>query len=240
MARRSVFGKVMDKGAGFSFLFFLFFMMSTLPILALFVVSLARFNLPGIALALVFGGILVRDMLQEDLFVLCRDMAVLNLTLWFRLGVFNVFQQQFMTGASGLLAYVLLAPYAIISGLLVFYLLRKADGTRKRVLSGGVAVSTMIAVIMAVSGGILDALRTLSETVAETTGSGWLSSVNPSAYHPFIGFLVLLVVFNAPFLHYYLKGRRRWDLWWYALPVGIYFLLFGAWSILKVILLAGL
>ncbi|MBW2982793.1 hypothetical protein KY327_00655 [Candidatus Woesearchaeota archaeon] len=240
MARRkSVFGKVMDKGAVFSFLFFLFLMMSALPILALLVVSLGRGNLPGIVLALVFAGILVKDVKVGDLFVLCRDLAVLNLTLWFLLGFFSVVQA-FMEGASGFLTYALLAPYAIISGLLIFYFLHKADGDRRKVVLGGVAVSTMMAVISAINGAVLEAVRSLSEEVAETTGVGVVTALNPLDYSPFLAFLLLLVVFNVPFVIYYLKGRRRRDLWWYALPVGVYLVLFGVWSFLKDILLAGL
>lgn len=240
MARKKgVFGRVLDKGAGFSFLFFLFLMMSALPILALFVVSLGRGNLPGIALALMFAGVLVKDVKVGDLFILCRDLAVLNLTLWFLLGFFSVVQA-FMEGASGVLTYALLAPYAVISGLLVFFLLHKADGDRRRVLLGGVAVSTMMAAISAINGAVLEAVRSLSEEVAETTGAGVVTALNPSGYSPFLAFVLLLVVFNVPFVLYYLKGRRRRDLWWYVLPVVTYAVLFGLWTLFQDALLAGL
>lgn len=238
--KKRIFAQVMDKGSGFSFVFFLFFMMSFLPIIMLFFASLYQKNLPGIALALVFGAVLVKDMKQRKLFELCRDMAVLNLTLWFLLGFFTLIQG-LTTGLPGILAYLLLVPYALISGYLVFFLLSRADRNREKVLRGGLAVSTMMAIISAINGAIMHALRAVSTQVEQlvlTNGTTpMVAQAIPRFQDPHLSFLLVLVLFNIPFVVYYLaKGNKHRGLWWYLLPVGVYALLTGVWNFLKSIM----
>ncbi|MBD3209492.1 hypothetical protein GF367_03665 [Candidatus Woesearchaeota archaeon] len=238
--RKSVFGQAMDRGPGFSFVFFLFFMMSFLPLALLFVLSLFSYNLPGLALALVMGAVLVRDVRLRRLFSLCRDMAVLNMTLWFLLGFFSLMQTLF-TAWSGALTYVLLAPYAVISGYLVYYLLSRSERDEKRVFRGGIAVSTMIAVISAINGAIGNAMNILRERVIDAAESGVVEGVagalSPSTHNPHLAFLLVLVIFNIPFARQYLKKRHRRGLLLYVIPLMAYALLAGIWSLTKGFLL---
>ena len=226
----------MDKGPVFSFVFFFFFMMSALPIPLLFFLSLAANQLFGAALAVTFATILIADFRQRDLFRVCRDLAVLNLTLWLLLGFFSLIEG-FATALPGILSYLLLAPYALISGFLVFYLLSRADKKPLRVLKGGVAVSTMIAVISAINGAIMHLMRLASQEAEQLIPSNGLVPmvVNtiPRFTNPHLSFLLVLALFNLPFIFYYLrKSSTRNGLWWYLVPIITYALFAGAWTLI--------
>lgn len=239
-AKKSIFTQVMDNGGLYSFFFFLFFMMSAVPIVLFFFFSLVSGNLPGIVLAMVFAAILVRDFLQKNLFHTVRDMTILNMTMWFLLGFFTFIQQLF-AGLQSIFVYILLTPYAIISGYLVFYLLSKTSESKETIVKGAVAISTMMAVVSAVNGAILAAFRIMSETItssqlAESTGIyAIVERFSWQGHNPHIAFLVLLLVFNIPFVSYYLKNtkKNRRALYWYAVPVLTYVLLQGAWQLLR-------
>jgi len=243
--KESVFKQVMARGSLYSFLFFLFFMMSAIPIFLFFFVSLFSTNLPGIALALVFAAIIIRDFRQKNLFNTVRDITILNMTMWFLLGFFTFIQQLFASLQS-IFVYVLLAPYAIVSGYLVFYLLSKTDEKQKTIIKGAVAVSTMIAVVSAINGAILAAFRSMSETLANSD-IGELTGIYKiverfswEGHNPHIAFLVLLIVFNIPFVWSFVKRAKKNDravLYWYLLPLAAYALLQGAWQIIKSLLL---
>ena len=215
MSKKSVFRQALEKGSMFSFVFFLFFMMSTLPLILLFVISLAKKNLPGIALSLVFRAILARDIKVKNLYGMCRDMAVLNLTLWFLLGFFSLIIG-FLGSAQGVFGYVFLLPYAMISGYFVFYLLKKSSKHPWDVLMGAVTVSTMMAVVSAINGAIMSALTLLSERLAELeseVGVSIISRFSMGSFNQHIAFIGILIFFNLPFILYYYNNAKQIKLW---------------------------
>jgi hypothetical protein len=235
----NVFRQALDKGGWFSFLFFAFLMTSAIPLLLLFLGVLATGKIVGLVVVALFGGLLARQVVRKDLFGLCREMAILNLTLWFLLG-FITFFHKLVESTPWYIAYIGLAPYALISGYLVFYLFSSAAQDKSRILRGGVAVSTMMAFISAVNGVAINYLAIISERVAEA-GTGAASKVAgvvaQKMHDPSIGFAITLVFFNLPFLRHYLKGERRKDLFLYLIPIFLYLTLTGAWYALKNVLL---
>lgn len=242
VSSKSVFAQALERGGFFSFLFFLFFMMCVLPIFLLFVVALIRWHLWALLISLLLIGILVYDFRRRDLFVMSRDMVILNMTLWFLLGFFAFIRQLFV-GAPVFLTYALLVPYALVSGGFVFYLLSKAQPfDHVRILRGGVAISVIIALISAVNGAIIDALVTFSEQVKQMPlvdqASAALPTISLEMFNPHVAFLLVLVIFNIPFLFFYWKGDRRKDLWLYAVPVAVYVMLSLTWRFVAGILLA--
>ncbi|MBN1275784.1 hypothetical protein JXA12_05870 [Candidatus Woesearchaeota archaeon] len=247
MAEESVFRQAAAKGAVFSFVFYLFLMMSALPIIMLFFGSFVTWNPAGLILPLLFGAILARDIKTKNLFRTCRDMAVLNLTMWFLLGLFPLLQS-FMAGASGMGFYLLLLPYGIISGYLVYYLLSRADGKRpRRVLWGGVAVSTMMAAISAINGAVTSAINELNERLVGLVatggeaGSPFISSFGSISLNPHLSFLIVLVLFNVPFIRYYWKrGKGKQLFLAYLIPIAVYLALTGIWFAVKDLLLGAI
>lgn len=240
MARR-VFLQALEKGAGFSFVFFLFFMMTSIPIVLLLIGSLTKGNLPGLALALVFAAVIAKDLYRRRLFETCRDMAVLNLTLWFLLGFFSLVQG-LNADLPSYLSYLLLAPYAILSGFLVHYLLSRAESDHRRVLLGGVIVSTMIAVISAINGAIISAMHDVTaqtqQLVDANGATAFLPDVVPSFSNPHLSFLLVLILFNIPFINRYVrKSDEKRGLWWYLLPLAVYAVLMLTWQYIKPLLL---
>ena len=230
--RASVFRQTLEKGSLFSFVFYLFFMMSFLPLILLFVISVIKGNLPGITLALLFGGILVRDIKLRNLHHLCRDMAVLNLTLWFLLGFFSLIIG-FVQTLPGVFGYIFLAPYAIISGYFVFYLLKRSSKEPWDVLTGGVTVSTMIAVVSAINGAISSALAHLPAYLA-AHGIEVIFTFSMGSFNQHVAFAGLLVLFNVPFVRYYWKqAKTKRGFLLYVIPVATYFLLSGLWALVK-------
>lgn len=240
MAAKSIFRQGMDKGAIFSFLFFLFFIMAAVPILVLFFISLRATNLPGIVLAMVLGGILVHDLRRRDLFVFCRDMIILNATLWFLLGLLSLVKQLF-AGLPPYVTYLLLVPYAAISGLFVFTLLKQSEPKqdRERLLKAGVAISSIIAVVSAVNGAMLATLDLLVQKAGSVTpvGQGLLQHLSLRLHNPHVAFVIVIVLFNISFLKHYLKGKRRMGLFYYLFPLATYLVLIGLWQALKGLLL---
>lgn len=241
MVVKSIFAQVMRRGELYSFVFFMFFIMSVVPLAVLFFTSVGSYNPAGIALVFVLGGILYHDFHNRRLFSLCRDMVLLNVTLWFLLGFFS-FIQQFSRGG-GFLTYVFLIPYAVVSGFAVFYLFKGAERKKEVVLKGAVAVSSMIAVVSAINGALLDATRFLFDHLQALEQKGvvqLLLRLNEHTHNPHIAFAVVFVLFNIPFVRFYLKGHRRGDLCLYFFPVGVYVVLAGLWWFVRDLLLQSL
>lgn len=238
LMNKRIFVQVMERGPWFSFVFFMFFMMSFLPIIMLFFASLYQKNLLGIVLALVLGAVLARNMKRRKLYEFCRDMALLNLTLWFLLGFFSLIEGIVAT-LPGILAYILLIPYALISGYLNFYLLSRANKKREKVLYAGIAVSTMIAIISAISGAIMHVLRVASEQSKQIISSNgntpMITKIIPEFQNPHLSFILVLILFNIPFIVYYFKkGKTKpYRLLWYLIPICAYILLVVLWNLFK-------
>ncbi len=191
-------------------------------------------------MAMLFVAILIRDFRQRNLFHMVRDMTILNMTMWFLLGFFTFIQQLFVHLQS-IFVYILLAPYAIISGYLVFYLLSNTGENKETIVRGAVAISTMIAVVSAVNGAILTAFRIMSQTVA-SSNLGELTGIyvlverfSWQGHNPHLAFLILLVIFNIPFFTYYIRASKKpyTALYWYAVPILTYVLLQGAWQLVR-------
>lgn len=233
---KSVFGQALDKGGWFSFVFYLFVMMSFLPLFLLFSISLIKTNLPGIALSLVFGAILARDIKHKNLFATCRDMAVLNLTLWFLLGFFSIITG-FINALHGWAGYLFIIPYAIISGYFVFFLLKGSSKKPWDVLTGAVAVSTMIAIVSAINGAIMNAFTMLSARIAELeseVGVAVISRFDIGSFNQHVAFLSILVFFNIPFvLYYWKKTKNKKGFLLYLIPLAVYVLMVIIWEVVK-------
>ena len=239
MTARKILTQVSGKGSLFNFLFFLFLMMAAVPILFLFFSSLFTMNLPGIVLALVLGAILVNDFKKKDLFILSRDIIILNTTLWFLLGLLSIVKQLFPT-MPAFVTYLLLIPYAALSGFMAFTLLKKAEphNNRKRLLRAAVAISSIIAVVSAINGALLSTLELFTTTLQDKVSISLLDTIVLSLHNPHIAFLIVLVLFNLPFLKHYLQGKNRRQLLLYLFPVGVYLILTGLWAVFKHLLLA--
>ena len=232
MVKKNVFLQAMDNGPAYSFWFFAYFMMTTLPIVMLFFYSLFSNNLPGVALAMVFGAILVRQMKLKRLFALCRDMAILNLTLWFLLGFFTFVQS--LSSSSAFVTYLLLTPYALLSGYLTYFLLSRANHDSKEVLHAGVMISTMIAVVSAINGAILSAMMLMREHIAslQVEVGSVINFFSVQTHNPHLAFLLVLVMFNVAFVrNYFRKSKFKKHLLFYLIPLGMYFFLQLIWQV---------
>jgi hypothetical protein len=237
MAKKRINVQVADKGFWFSFLFYVFFMMSVIPIFLVIIASLMTNHYSSMLIPIVFATILFFDFKSKNLFRLCRNLTVLNLTLWFLFGFFSLLQQ-IAQELPSFLTYIILVPYAIISSFMVFYLLSRADRDPKKVIKGGIAVSTMIALISAVNGAIISALKTMTEQAEQIIQSNsttmLVEKVTPSFHNPHLAFLLVFILFNIPFVRYYWKmSKKRNLLWYYIIPVILYVLLTGLWIVFK-------
>lgn len=230
---------MLNKGPLFSFLWSFFFMMSVVPLFLFFLVSFIKGNLPGIVLALLFGAIIFEQGRQRQLFPLTKTIVLLNLTLWFLLGLFTLIET-ISSQLRGLFSYLLLTPYALISGFCIFYLFSHATDDQESVLKGAVSVSLMIAIISAINGAIVHALAFIKHHAFELSFPH--SDLNlPSLKSIHLSFLLVFILFNFPFVKYYLsRGKRKALLLHYLFPLLTYTLLVILGNLFKQLLLRGL
>ncbi len=221
---------IKKKGPLFTILFLFLFSLCVIPLVVLFFVALSKALVVGTIVFLILIGMILFEIKTKHLYQLVLLIVILNLALWFILGLLSYVKDIF-SWLPGVTAYLLMAPYALFSGYVVFYLLWKASSNNaKKTLYGGVIVSTMMAIIAAMTNLIIIIGRSVQsqiKTVENITGistSGLSTLFGNTFYNPLVGFLILFVFFNVPFIRLYLtKNKRYYLLVLYLIPI-VFFL----------------
>lgn len=228
-AWKSLLGKVRRRGVIFTALFWFFFSFSVIPLLALFIYSTISLQIPTLVISLVLLGIITLEMFSRRLYVLSLILVLFNFVLWFIMGFIVLFQGYF-DWLPGFTSYLLLAPYAFVSGGMVKMLLWRASKSHEKTLLGGIIVSVMIALVAATTNIVIQLAARVNEgihSVENIIGLDWVTSlIGGKFYDPTIGFLLVMVVFNNAFVIDYLRAKHTNNtiLLWYLVPVAIYFL----------------
>lgn len=142
---------------------------------------------------------------------------------------------QAFTKMSDTTAYILIGAISIITGFLAAFIFNKINETKKYIIYG-VIYSSILAVIFAVNNGIKNAITKLfgipqfMTDVAQSGCSGLITAVDymtTNIFNTTIGFTIALIMFNIPFIIYYIrKEEQNWLLFLlYLIPIIIYIIM---------------
>ena len=215
----SILESISQKGVLFSILFYLLLALYSLEIIALFFINTF---LPGfffLIVPLILVGIILFLILKRKLYGTLLAFLILSP---FSLVIIPLIAN--FIGGSGIFLYVLVSIYALINGLIAAYMFDKASKDLGSYLRSGIALSSVIALVFAISSAMSLVLSKLASVIAENPDSNMISFFSPSGYNDYICFVLAFVFLNLPYLIFYL---RRKDInakifWYYLIPIAIF------------------
>lgn len=204
---------VKSKGPIFRMLFYFFFLMFFVPLLVFLGLAIYKGNIPWLIILLALLGVFTYEIRHNRLYQTCLLMIISNMLLWFVMGLMP-FIQNILSWLPGIFTYILLIPYALISGGMTHVLLWKSTHDARKTLRGFVLISMMIALV-AVTTDIVRGLATNITDNIEKVGSvaPVLSNLvekllQGSLYNPVIGFFLVLIMFNFGTVLRYVRERK--------------------------------
>lgn len=141
--------------------------------------------------------------------------------------------QSFMTIGS-ITVYISISLFSALIGLFMAYMFSKVCDTFKRYVATGVVFSCFLAFIFAINslvGEIINRLAQQMEQVAEagTAGAtaGLVTMFNPITTSANFGFVLSIILFNAPFFYFYFKRKdiNKKLFLLYLIPAGLFIIL---------------
>lgn len=222
--------KVKSKGMVFRLLFYFFFLMFFVPLLIFLGLAFYKGNIPWLIILLTLLGAFMYEIRHNRLYQTCLLMVISNMLLWFVMGLMP-FIQNILSWLPGFFTYILLIPYALISGGMTHMLLWKSTYDARKTLRGFVLISMMIALVAVTT----DIIRSLATNVSDniekvSTITPWLSIITEGLlqgplYNPVIGFFLILVMFNfGTILRYVHERKSARGLLLYAVPIALFFM----------------
>lgn len=216
---------ISEKGFMFQVLFYIFFALFTIPLIIGLIFAIFRLHYTS----LIIGGFWLALLIYYIKKRLLPE-ALTILFIPYILSFIGLPMAQIFIPVSNTAIYTLIIVFSSIMGLVMAFMLDKVHPNFKSFVHSGVFFSTILAIVFAISAGIIKYVTILGEKLIELSANNpsamMLSFFNISTLNPTIAFILAFVFFKISFFMFYFKKEdiNKKKLLLYAIPIIVFIL----------------